>query len=615
LFNLSTTQALGLIRTHFELIETAINTSTDGLYIILDPYPLNQSDLENFQWGDEEVKALLYVMGFYQEVVKLCDMGLSSELIFNSMIKYPSSTLKEFVVDGLQSENDPKLSNITFDTLSSNVDFEILLQNISHNIIIIPPRTNYQIYIIPNIVNFALPYELIHETRHINEPNINLQLSQITQITHQMLDFPISRAICHILRTFKSLSPLGTQHGNINPLPINIITHSIDFPFSKNNININTMNPNNHPNNLSKWQLHYSTDPLLNILASLGLFEITTQITHFKQTILLIVDCMTIHNFIHNIVINNAPSLPPFYININPQLKQQCQLTPLNKTISITSYGTVCIGGTFDHLHIGHLALLTSAMLLGKDGLILGITSPEMLEKKTLAELIEPWDTRVQQVLSYCQIFKGSCGDNMNQNGCVSDQTKRYNSPNTPKNSNLTIHSLKPPLCLNETTNPHFEIAYKSTIVHSYNSNTNLQTQNNHVFRIIVEPLFDMYGPSTKYHEITCLILSKEVQKGGPMVNIERKRLDRPMCDLFIVPLVNLPLAETVLIEDLGIQSNHKSKHEQSNHYPNPPIEQINSFNTTPHCIKYIPTNNPQLKVSSTDFRMFYKTIQLESKQ
>ncbi|CEI39619.1 hypothetical protein FVEN_g1905 [Fusarium venenatum] len=73
-------------------------------------------------------------------------------------------------------------------------------------------------------------------------------------------------------------------------------------------------------------------------------------------------------------------------------------------------FNTVCLGGTFDHLHPGHKLLLhTSAILLNippKDSdktctLVVGISSDELLAKKKYAEELQPWTERTQAVLSF----------------------------------------------------------------------------------------------------------------------------------------------------------------------------------------------------------------------
>ncbi|KAK1991199.1 cytidylyltransferase [Colletotrichum falcatum] len=73
-------------------------------------------------------------------------------------------------------------------------------------------------------------------------------------------------------------------------------------------------------------------------------------------------------------------------------------------------YSTVCLGGTFDHLHPGHKLLLTAATLLlrvpVKDStstcrLIVGITGDKLLTNKKYAELVQSWDDRARCVIDF----------------------------------------------------------------------------------------------------------------------------------------------------------------------------------------------------------------------
>ncbi|KAM5350594.1 hypothetical protein ACJ41O_007099 [Fusarium nematophilum] len=100
----------------------------------------------------------------------------------------------------------------------------------------------------------------------------------------------------------------------------------------------------------------------------------------------------------------------------------QSQLVTIEGGISLTTdplvsdkdaqrgFNTVCLGGTFDHLHPGHKLLLhASALLLdipekGSDKtctLIVGISGDELLTKKKYAEELQSWDDRAQSVLSF----------------------------------------------------------------------------------------------------------------------------------------------------------------------------------------------------------------------
>ncbi|PWN40608.1 WD40 repeat-like protein [Ceraceosorus guamensis] len=69
-------------------------------------------------------------------------------------------------------------------------------------------------------------------------------------------------------------------------------------------------------------------------------------------------------------------------------------------------YRNVAMGGTFDHLHVGHKILLSIAALLSRDRLIVGITGDSMLSKKANAELLEDIVERVERVNEFLKRFR-----------------------------------------------------------------------------------------------------------------------------------------------------------------------------------------------------------------
>lgn len=70
-------------------------------------------------------------------------------------------------------------------------------------------------------------------------------------------------------------------------------------------------------------------------------------------------------------------------------------------------YHTVILGGTFDYLHLGHKLLLhATALLMHFDAnntseLIIGVSTTDQLKKKKYADQLQPWDTRVDNVMRF----------------------------------------------------------------------------------------------------------------------------------------------------------------------------------------------------------------------
>ncbi len=64
-------------------------------------------------------------------------------------------------------------------------------------------------------------------------------------------------------------------------------------------------------------------------------------------------------------------------------------------------FDLVALGGTFDHLHLGHKSLLSKAFELGND-VIIGVTSDCYFKKyRTKSKLIQSYDHRVSNLMNF----------------------------------------------------------------------------------------------------------------------------------------------------------------------------------------------------------------------
>jgi len=63
-------------------------------------------------------------------------------------------------------------------------------------------------------------------------------------------------------------------------------------------------------------------------------------------------------------------------------------------------YKNVALGGTFDHFHKGHMALIDRAFSIG-DKVVIGITHQKMCKDKILSNVIEPYNIRKKSVRDY----------------------------------------------------------------------------------------------------------------------------------------------------------------------------------------------------------------------
>lgn len=66
-----------------------------------------------------------------------------------------------------------------------------------------------------------------------------------------------------------------------------------------------------------------------------------------------------------------------------------------------TMFRGVCLGGTFDGIHAGHKLLFDEATKICTERLVVGVTDSNMIQNKTLWELIAPVDERIKKVQEY----------------------------------------------------------------------------------------------------------------------------------------------------------------------------------------------------------------------
>lgn len=78
-----------------------------------------------------------------------------------------------------------------------------------------------------------------------------------------------------------------------------------------------------------------------------------------------------------------------------------------NSEKAFKKYKKVVLGGTFDRLHNGHKVLLNKAAELASEEIVVGVTDKEMINKKSLFEMIEPVEYRMKMVVDFVEDVSG----------------------------------------------------------------------------------------------------------------------------------------------------------------------------------------------------------------
>lgn len=158
--------------------------------------------------------------------------------------------------------------------------------------------------------------------------------------------------------------------------------------------------------------------------------------------------------------------------------------TKIKDDASTAGYNSVCLGGTFDHLHPGHKLLLQGVALLlhtpktvEKPGIIvIGVSGDALLKNKKYADQLEPWTARCDNVIRFLATVFGE-------------------TPTTAHVPTALQHSSPAEL--------HAKFCDGTVLVRC----TDLQ---------------DPFGPTTEEEDIQAIVVSGETRSGGKAINDKR---------------------------------------------------------------------------------------------
>ncbi|QYS96670.1 hypothetical protein H0G86_003909 [Trichoderma simmonsii] len=193
------------------------------------------------------------------------------------------------------------------------------------------------------------------------------------------------------------------------------------------------------------------------------------------------------------------------------------EVPPVAPEDLVSGYDTVCLGGTFDHLHAGHKLLLHATALLmgipekhtGKHSvLIVGISGDELLKNKKYAEVLQPWDVRANNVLQFLStIF----------NSASSSNTNTLPPTSTPAPDEL-----------------HATFRDGAVLVRCVN-------------------IHDPFGPTISEEIMDVIVVSGETRSGGQAINDKRTEKGWKPLEVFEIDVLD---PSDILKEDAGTLSN-----------------------------------------------------------
>ncbi|KAI8816292.1 uncharacterized protein EV422DRAFT_295390 [Fimicolochytrium jonesii] len=144
----------------------------------------------------------------------------------------------------------------------------------------------------------------------------------------------------------------------------------------------------------------------------------------------------------------------------------------------VQAYDCVALGGTFDHLHVGHKILLSVAAFLARKRLVCGVMDASRLARKQGSSQMQPLADRIAGVRAFLRLIRG---------------------------------------------------------IHALNRSTTATTQDLH---LDVVAITDDYGPTRDDPAIQAIVGSLETRKGCEAVNTLRATNNLPLLDIFTIGVV-----------------------------------------------------------------------------
>jgi phosphopantetheine adenylyltransferase len=261
--------------------------------------------------------------------------------------------------------------------------------------------------------------------------------------------------------------------------------------------------------------------PLVNFPTLVPSFDQSTQLYSIdSEAGISLINHFTHHyqNHFHSSPsFTRLPSGPSFSYLSPADVANPAPLVP-----TCNSHVATVVGGTFDHLHIGHKLLLTFTLFLASPvpqskprKVIVGITTDKLLENKKHATVLEDWDIRQKRTAEFVEsiLFFGKEAELA--------KVKKEEFIDEPGPNGKVVRHIYTPLKKSEKpygSGPEGDA--ESQIVINYTS------------------ISDPFGPTITQEDLTALVISAETRKGGAAVNEKRREKGWADCEVFEVDVL-----------------------------------------------------------------------------